>query len=265
MSPITRETLAARIATLEADSNISIKEGFYLQTMRMLLSEMDKSAPHHNGMMQLSNELTDLKRNHAELQAVVDQRNGECDRLVNEKQKLEKQQDNLVMIVKMLASKVCKNHPESQLAHNAMAYLQREGLISAADCLRGESFGNSEQLDTAAAQFESLAGEPVSQPYKQPFEQWLSQQTGTIDVECGCVMTEVFFHWLRVAYETGNPPVTPDGWVMVPKEITPEMMRAIQIKSELGGYATANLSGAYDLFSEFWNVAVSEVTQQEVV
>ncbi|EPG7944013.1 hypothetical protein OGP25_003416 [Enterobacter hormaechei] len=43
-----------------------------------------------------------------------------------------------------------------------------------------------------------------------PFEQWLSQQTGTIDVECGCVMTEVFFHWLRVAYEAGNSPVIPD-------------------------------------------------------
>lgn len=41
-------------------------------------------------------------------------------------------------------------------------------------------------------------------PENIPFEQWLSQQTGTIDVECGCVMTEVFFHWLRVAYEAGN-------------------------------------------------------------
>lgn len=36
----------------------------------------------------------------------------------------------------------------------------------------------------------------------------------------------------------GNSPVTPDGWVMVPKELTPEMMRAVQIRSELGGYAT---------------------------
>lgn len=52
-------------------------------------------------------------------------------------------------------------------------------------------------------------------------------------------------------------PVTPDGWVMVPKELTPEMMRAVQIRSELGGYATSNLSGAYNMFSEFWNVAVS--------
>ncbi|ENG8678425.1 DUF551 domain-containing protein [Enterobacter hormaechei] len=54
--------------------------------------------------------------------------------------------------------------------------------------------------------------EPVTKAYKLPFEQWLSQQTGTIDVECGCVMTEVFFHWLRVAYEAGNSPVIPDGW-----------------------------------------------------
>ncbi|MFJ5979303.1 hypothetical protein ACIQCX_00005, partial [Enterobacter cancerogenus] len=53
--------------------------------------------------------------------------------------------------------------------------------------------------------------EPVTTAYKLPFEQWLSQQTGTIDVECGCVMTEVFFHWLRVAYEAGNTPVVLDG------------------------------------------------------
>lgn len=49
-----------------------------------------------------------------------------------------------------------------------------------------------------------LQDEPVTTANKLPFEQWLSQQTGTIDVECGCVMTEVFFHWLRVAYEAGN-------------------------------------------------------------
>ncbi|ENZ6686456.1 hypothetical protein [Escherichia coli] len=57
--------------------------------------------------------------------------------------------------------------------------------------------------------------------------------------------------------KAGNSPVTPDGWVMVPKELTPGMMRAVQIRSELGGYATSNLSGAYNMFSEFWDVAVS--------
>lgn len=64
-----------------------------------------------------------------------------------------------------------------------------------------------------AAMFQGA--EPVTTANKLPFEQWLSQQTGTIDVECGCVMTEVFFHWLRVAYEAGNSPVIPDGWIPV--------------------------------------------------
>lgn len=68
--------------------------------------------------------------------------------------------------------------------------------------------------------------EPVTTAYKLPFEQWLSQQTGTIDVECGCVMTEVFFHWLRVAYEAGNSPVIPDGCALVPAEPTAEMQSA---------------------------------------
>ncbi|MDM3285029.1 hypothetical protein OGV51_11150, partial [Citrobacter sp. Cf042] len=45
-----------------------------------------------------------------------------------------------------------------------------------------------------------------------PFDQWLSQQNEPIDVDCGCVTTEAFYHWLRVAYEAGNSPVTPDGW-----------------------------------------------------
>lgn len=80
-----------------------------------------------------------------------------------------------------------------------------------------------------------LQAEPVTTACKLPFEQWLSQQTGTIDVECGCVMTEVFFHWLRVAYEAGNSPVIPDGYVMVPIEPT--------MSQELAGYKTLNDTG----------------------
>ena len=68
--------------------------------------------------------------------------------------------------------------------------------------------------------------ESVTTTYKLPFEQWLSKQTGTIDVEYGCVMTEVFFHWLRVAYDAGNSPVIADGWVLVPEEPTHEMLEA---------------------------------------
>ncbi|HDZ9012718.1 TPA: DUF551 domain-containing protein [Klebsiella quasipneumoniae subsp. similipneumoniae] len=38
------------------------------------------------------------------------------------------------------------------------------------------------------------------------FEEWLSQQDGVIEVDCGCVTTEAFYHWMRVAYEAGNSP-----------------------------------------------------------
>lgn len=82
------------------------------------------------------------------------------------------------------------------------------------------------ELETAKKRIAELEAEPVSQTYK---------------------LNEL----------SGNYPATPNGWVMVPKELTPEMMRAVQIRSELGGYATSNLSGAYNMFSEFWNVAVS--------
>lgn len=44
------------------------------------------------------------------------------------------------------------------------------------------------------------------------FEEWLSQQNGAIEVDCGCVTSEAFYHWMRVAYEAGNSPVTQDGW-----------------------------------------------------
>ncbi|QLN81896.1 hypothetical protein [Klebsiella grimontii] len=50
---------------------------------------------------------------------------------------------DLVMMVKMLCRTVRKYNPESQQAANFTAYLQKEGLISAVDCLR-----DSDPLDT---------------------------------------------------------------------------------------------------------------------
>lgn len=43
----------------------------------------------------------------------------------------------------------------------------------------------------------------------------------------------------------------------LPDEMTPEMMKAVQLHSEMGAYATDNLSGAYDLFQEFWKIAIT--------
>lgn len=61
-----------------------------------------------------------------------------------------------------------------------------------------------------------------------------------------------------------NSPVIPDGWVMVPVDMPHEMMRAVQVNSELGAYAATNLNGAYSLFREFWDVAVTAAPQQEM-
>jgi len=40
-------------------------------------------------------------------------------------------------------------------------------------------------------------------------------------------------------------------------------MRAVQLNSELGGYAASNLFGAYSLFREFWDVAIAAAPQEE--
>ncbi len=62
--------------------------------------------------------------------------------------------------------------------------------------------------------------QPVSQSktYRLDFGQWLEQQRGKIDVDCGCVSTETFMHWLRVAYEAGNHPDFPDSSQQSPKK-----------------------------------------------
>ena len=69
------------------------------------------------------------------------------------------------------------------------------------------------ELDAAKQRVAELEAKPVSQTYKLTFEQWLEQQHDKIDVDCGCLSTEMFMHWIRVAYEAGNSPVTPDGHV----------------------------------------------------
>ncbi|EPZ0318045.1 DUF551 domain-containing protein [Kluyvera cryocrescens] len=58
-------------------------------------------------------------------------------------------------------------------------------------------------------------------------------------------------------YEKIMQQAMPDGWVAVPVEMTPSQMRAIQLRSEVGGYITSNLTGAYSLLSELWEVALA--------
>lgn len=61
------------------------------------------------------------------------------------------------------------------------------------------------------------------------FEEWLSQQDGIIEVDCGCVTAEAFYHWMRVAYESGNSlaqsdcyPVQNQGWIPVSESMPDE-------------------------------------------
>lgn len=97
-----------------------------------------------------------------------------------------------------------------------------------------------------------VEGEPITEAHRQAA---ISNNDRLLKVISAC----------RTAMlQPGNSPVIPEGYVMVPKGMTPEMMRAVQIKSELGGYASSELSGAYDMFSEFWDVAISSAPQQEV-
>ena len=63
-------------------------------------------------------------------------------------------------------------------------------------------------------------------------------------------LSDSFLAGFRYARRT-----TPQPAPVVPEEMTPEMMRSVQLNSELGAYAASNLSGAYDLFAEFWKVA----------
>lgn len=55
---------------------------------------------------------------------------------------------DLVMMVKMLCITVRKYNPESQQAANFTAYLQKEGLISAVDCLRDSARHDTDSEDS---------------------------------------------------------------------------------------------------------------------
>lgn len=136
-------------------------------------------------------------------------------------------------------------------AERAEFWFEHDGKI----LFEGVKFNNAVFEACRAAMLQGA--EPVTTANKLPFEQWLSQQTGTIDVECGCVMTEVFFHWLRVAYEAGNSPVIPDGWVAC-SEWMPEREIDVQVycsdkKEQMVGYMERNEQDGYFRFASLPN------------
>ncbi|MCN6900104.1 DUF551 domain-containing protein [Escherichia coli] len=91
------------------------------------------------------------------------------------------------------------------------------------------------ELESAKNHIAELEAKPVSQTYKLTFEQWLEQQHDKIDVDCGCVSTEMLMHWISVAYEAGNYPVTPDGWISC-SERTPNDAQWCVVNTKYGYY-----------------------------
>lgn len=128
--------------------------------------------PHHNGMMQLSNELASVKEALRRLSAFARSHAGDI--------------------------QYTGDHP-----------------IAVAEKLAGrELSGNTEQLDTAPAQFESLAGEPVSVRYKLHDAVETIRKSG-IDIDAEKIQAE---------RDSLNYPEIPEGYALVPIEPTEAMM-----------------------------------------
>lgn len=160
--------------------------------------------PHHNGMMQLSNELADAKAALRRLSAFARSHAGDI--------------------------QYTGDHP-----------------IAVAEKLTGrELSGNTEQLDTAPAQFESLAGEPVNKPYKLRVIGW-ARADYQDENRKGDAPLFIFGKkdpsaaWGVPYLRVGNYPEIPEGWKLVPTTATPSMARAgaaaaRKYKEENGGY-----------------------------
>lgn len=63
--------------------------------------------------------------------------------------------------------------------------------------------------------------------------------------------------------QAANSPVIPDGYVMVPKDVSPEQLRAFQLKTKIGAYVTANWSDAYDSLRELWNEVIAHYCKSQ--
>lgn len=97
------------------------------------------------------------------------------------------------------------------------------------------------------------------------FEEWLAQQDGVIEVDCGCVTTEAFYHWMRVAYESGNSlvqsdccPVQNQGWIPVSERLPENKPGGYEylVFETLNGCVNHDYWAVPDIgqeFTPFWN------------
>ncbi|EMO8322095.1 DUF551 domain-containing protein [Escherichia coli] len=94
--------------------------------------------------------------------------------------------------------------------------------------------------------------EPASQTAKLSFQEWLSEQKEKIDVDCGCVSIETLTHWMKSAYEAGNSPVTPDGWISCSERIPDDKQYVWCWGKSYGWTECDTFEGYYDWSRNKW-------------
>ena len=94
--------------------------------------------------------------------------------------------------------------------------------------------------------------EPASQTAKRSFQEWLSEQKEKIDVDCGCVSIETLTHWMKSAYEAGNSPVTPDGWISCSERIPDDKQYVWCWGKSYGWTECDTFEGYYDWSRNKW-------------
>ena len=94
--------------------------------------------------------------------------------------------------------------------------------------------------------------EPASQTAKRSFQEWLSEQKEKIDVDCGCVSIETLTHWMKSAYEAGNSPVTPDGWISCSERIPDDKQYVWCWGKSYGWTECDTFEGYYDCSRNKW-------------
>ncbi|WP_411545568.1 DUF551 domain-containing protein [Klebsiella pneumoniae] len=100
------------------------------------------------------------------------------------------------------------------------------------------------------------------------FEEWLAQQDGVIEVDCGCVTTEAFYHWMRVAYEAGNFSVVPDcerpivpcKWIPVSERMPEDRTQVILWDAEIGEVTSGHYSHKTHTFYHCGDAIENEIT-----
>lgn len=239
MITLTKEWLQQTIAELEEERDavpgaVNEDAALALAAMKLALASIEAE---HAGVVRA---LVTIKGGfiRCETYFVSDLPDGDYELYISPPAPLSMKDHQIRELVNELRDIAVEYHGTQQLRERIARTVRAAMIQGAENAGSPTTMKSAPALDSSPKIAESPTGinqgksEPVTTANKLPFEQWLSQQTGTIDVECGCVMTEVFFHWLRVAYDAGNYPVIPDGWVLVPIEPTYQMCEAMGLQWE---------------------------------